>query len=135
MKTKQIALFAVLSGLLLSSIPAMAHHGYAAYDMTTSLSLKATITNFTMANPHSQISFDVKGANGTIEHWVVETGAPLRGMKAGGFDFDSLKPGDVVTINLHPGKNAAHVGAMISVEFPDGRVLPRKQTPGETPSN
>jgi hypothetical protein len=66
---------------------------------------------------------------------VVETGAPLRGMKAGGFDFDSLKPGDVVTINLHPGKNAAHVGAMISVEFPDGRVLPRKQTPGETPSN
>ena len=136
MKTKQIALFAVLAGLLMVSTPILAHHGYAAYDMTATKSLKGTITEFSMANPHSHISFDVKDASGNVEHWVVETGAPLRGMKAGGFDFDSLKPGDVVTINFHPGKSTGHIGAMISVEFPDGRVLPRKQAPGgDAPSN
>jgi hypothetical protein len=136
MKTQQVAVIAVLAGLLLFSTPILAHHGYAAYDMTANRSMKGTITNFTMANPHSQISFDVKDASGNVEHWTVEPGAPVRGMKAGGFDFDSLKPGDMVTINFHPGKGTVHVGVLSSVEFPDGRVLPHRQGPGiEAPNN
>ena len=65
----------MLAGLLLFSTPILAHHGYAAYDMTANRSMKGTITNFTMANPHSQISFDVKDASGNVEHRTVETGA------------------------------------------------------------
>jgi hypothetical protein len=131
MKTKFLALAAVLGGSMLLSMPMLAHHGYAAYDMTTTKTLKGTITNFTMANPHSQISFDVKDATGNVEHWAVETGSPVRGMKAGGFESDSLKPGDEVTINLHPGKNGGNVGVFINVTLPDGRILPLAQPGGD----
>jgi hypothetical protein len=123
MKRIEFASIVLLAGLLFSSTPLLAHHGYAAYDMTTTRTLKGTITNFNLANPHSQIAFDVKDDKGNVEHWVVECAAPVRSMKQIGFDFDTLRPGDVATITFNPGKNTAHVGVMFSVEFSDGRVI------------
>ncbi len=117
---------------LVFCIPAVAHHGYAAYDMTVTESLTGTITTFEMANPHSFIEFDVKDKDGNVQHWWVETGATVRGMKASGFTFDTLKPGDKVTIYFSPAKNGKHVGAFKKVILPDGHVLPTKE---EAPAN
>ena len=121
---KMNGLLAGFMGLVLVSAPALAHHGYAAYDMTTTLSVKATIVSLLMENPHSSIAFDVKDANGNVEHWFSESGNP-RNMRADGFTPDSVKPGDQVTIYYHPSKNGAHVVVLTRVEFPDGRVLPQ----------
>jgi hypothetical protein len=104
------------------SPPVFAHHGYAAYDMTTTLSVKATIVNLLMENPHSSIAFDVKDANGNVEHWFSESGNP-RGMRADGYTPENLKPGDQVTIYYHPSRSGVHVVVLTKVEFPDGRVL------------
>jgi hypothetical protein len=124
MSIKRNGLLAGFIGLLLVSTPALAHHGYAAYDMTTTLSVKATIVSLLMENPHSSIAFDVKDANGNVEHWFSESGNP-RNMRADGFTPDSVKAGDQVTIYYHPSKNGAHVVVLTRVEFPDGRVLPQ----------
>ncbi len=121
---KRSGLLAGFIGLVLVSTPALAHHGYAAYDMTTTLSVKATIVSLLMENPHSSIAFDVKDANGNVEHWFSESGNP-RNMRADGFTPDSVKAGDQVTIYYHPSKNGAHVVVLTRVEFPDGRVLPQ----------
>jgi len=121
---KMNGLLAGFIGLVMVSTPALAHHGYAAYDMTTTLSVKATIVSLLMENPHSSIAFDVKDANGNVEHWFSESGNP-RNMRADGFTPDSVKPGDQVTIYYHPAKNGAHVVVLTRVEFPDGRVLPQ----------
>ena len=121
---KMNGLLAGFIGLVLVSTPALAHHGYAAYDMTTTLSVKATIVSLLMENPHSSIAFDVKDANGNVEHWFSESGNP-RNMRADGFTPDTVKPGDQVTIYYHPSKNGAHVVVLTRVEFPDGRVLPQ----------
>ena len=121
---KMNGLLAGFIGLVMVSTPALAHHGYAAYDMTTTLSVKATIVSLLMENPHSSIAFDVKDANGNVEHWFSESGNP-RNMRADGFTPDSVKPGDQVTIYYHPSKNGAHVVVLTRVEFPDGRVLPQ----------
>ena len=121
---KRNGLLAGFIGLVLVSTPALAHHGYAAYDMTTTLSVKATIVSLLMENPHSSIAFDVKDANGNVEHWFSESGNP-RNMRADGFTPDSVKAGDQVTIYYHPSKNGAHVVVLTRVEFPDGRVLPQ----------
>ena len=104
--------------------PAFAHHGYSAYDMTKIRSAKATITSFELANPHSSITCDITNADGKVEHWSIETGAPMRGMRAAGFTQDTLKPGDVVTIYFYGAKNGAPVGAFSKVVLSDGRVLP-----------
>ena len=121
---KLSGVFAGIIALLTVSAPVLAHHGYAAYDMTTTLSVKATIVSLVMENPHSSIAFDVKDANGNVEHWFSESGNP-RNMRADGFTPESVKPGDQVTIYYHPSKNGAHVVVLTKVEFPDGRVLPQ----------
>jgi hypothetical protein len=134
MRTKGLFPAIIFAGALLSAAPMLAHHGYAAYDMISTRTVKATITNYALANPHTQISFDAKDASGNVEHWAVETGLPVRGMRAAGFTSDSLKPGDEVTINFHPAKEAIHAGVLINVAWPDGHILPAPEKPaGDQP--
>jgi hypothetical protein len=125
MKTKMPAFLSMLAGLFLLCAPAFAHHGYAAYDMQITRSVKGTITYFMIVNPHGQIGIDVKDDSGNVEHWIMEGGANPRGMAAGGWQYDSLKAGDQVTIFYHPAKSAPHSGVFIKVVFPDGHVLPK----------
>jgi hypothetical protein len=127
MKTKSVAMgFAMLlASLLAFSKPILAHHGYAAYDMQVIRQMKGTITSFMIMNPHTQMNIDIKDDKGNVESWVVEAIFGPRGMKDGGWEFDSLKPGDEVTIYYHPVKGAAHAALFIKVVFPDGRVLPK----------
>ena len=128
MRTKLIPLSAMISGILLLAAPIFAHHGYAAYDMTTTKTIKGTVTNFEMVNPHSQIDLDSKAADGTIEHWVVE-GLSVRGLEAQGFKFNILKPGDEIMVTCSPAKNGAHSGVLIKLTLPDGTVLPKTSAP------
>jgi hypothetical protein len=130
MKTKSIVLFAALAALLTLSTQLFAHHGYAAYDMQVTKTMKGTITYFMMANPHSQINLDVKNESGAVENWVVEDAGTVRAMKEQGFDFDTLKPGDAVTIVYHPAKGPGHAGLLIKVTLPDGRELPKPREVG-----
>jgi hypothetical protein len=106
------------------ALPGFAHHGYAAYDMTTTKSFKCVVTNYEMVNPHSQIDVDVKGADGNVEHWVIEA-LGVRGMEGQGFKFDSLKAGDEIAITYSPAKSGAHSGVLLKLTLPDGTVLPK----------
>lgn len=72
MTAKTVSVFSLVSVLLVLATSALAHHGYAAYDMQSTKSLEGTVTNYMMANPHSQIAIDVKGADGNVECWVLE---------------------------------------------------------------
>jgi uncharacterized protein DUF6152 len=125
MKTKSIALMVAVAGLLAFSMPVLAHHGYAAYDMQITRTLTGTITNFMMANPHTQIGLEVKDESGAVVPWVIEDAGTVRAMREGGWEFDTLKPGDVVTITYHPAKGPGHAGIMMKCVLPDGRVLPK----------
>jgi hypothetical protein len=124
MTIRSLAFFTALAGAFLFPLPSRAHHGYAAYDMQSIRSLKGTVTNFMIMNPHSQLSMDVKDENGSVVHWILELVLYPRGMKDGGWHYDSLKPGDEVTVFYHPVKGEGHAGLFMRVEFPDGHVLP-----------
>src|SRR5208283_44374 len=108
MKMRSLASWAALSSTLLFPSTLPAHHGYAAYDMQTIRSLKGTVTNFMIMNPHSQLSMDVNDDHGNVVHWILELVLYPRGMKDGGWHYDSLKPGDEVTIFYHPVKGEGH---------------------------
>src|SRR5581483_5164624 len=49
-----------LGALLLLSGPAFAHHGSAAYDMSKTITVTGTVTEFQYINPHVLITMDVK---------------------------------------------------------------------------
>ena len=107
---------------LAATIPASAHHGYAAYDETVTNSLKGTVTDFELENPHSTVSFDVKDAQGKVENWTAEAGH-VRLMLDLGWKRDTLKVGDTATFYFHPAKNGSHSVDLIKVVFPDGKSL------------
>ncbi len=103
---------------------AYAHHGSAIYDKHA-VTLIGTVTNLTLANPHSSVAFDVKDDQGTVTHWIVEFGV-LRDLKQDGWSNDTLKPGDVIKVPVRPKKDCEHDGLLAGgkITYADGRGLP-----------
>ena len=128
-----------LSCLVLSMVclicphSAWAHHGYAAYDETTLLSLKGTVTDYELENPHSTMSFDVKDEHGKVENWTAEAGH-IRLMHDLGWTSTTLKPGDVATFYYHPAKNGSHAVDLVKVTLSDGRTLGAHSSSEEAPA-
>jgi hypothetical protein len=116
------ALLVLSLGLVWLSHPVLAHHGNAAYDETTPVTLKGTVTEFAWANPHAQIYLDVKDDKGEIKHWSVETLSPGKLLRAG-WTKDSVKAGDRVTITFYAAKNGSPVGFLLKLVFTDGKEL------------
>jgi Family of unknown function (DUF6152) len=103
---RKTLIFSLLSlGVLFSlSGPAFAHHGSAAYDMSKTVSVTGTITDFQFVNPHVLISMDVKNPSGKTEKWEGELTSPNHLARAG-WTKSTLKPGDEVTLIGGPAKS------------------------------
>jgi hypothetical protein len=101
---------------------AEAHHGAAAYDLSSSTSLDATVTSFRWANPHGLIEFDTRRDDGALQHWTAET-AGLTILLRAGWSKSALTPGARVTIVGHAAHNRSLTMILERVVFADGRVL------------
>jgi len=108
--------------LLLTCGQAYAHHGSSSYDMSKSVSVKGTVTQFAFMNPHSAIHLDAKDDHGNAEQWLIEADSPNNLARAG-WTRDSLKTGDIVTIVGNRLKDGAKVMRLQKVIFSDGREL------------
>jgi hypothetical protein len=89
-------LIVVMAGVLAAAGPLLAHHGTAAYNTKDPVTVSGTVTDFQFLNPHSIVSFDVKGEKG-VEKWQGELTSPNRLVRFG-WNKNSLKAGDKVTI-------------------------------------
>jgi hypothetical protein len=105
---KKLARRLPLLAILLSAGALFAHHGNSAYDETTRVPIKGTVTEFVWVNPHSQIYLDVTDRSGKVVNWGVETNSPGILGRAG-WTRRSLKAGDKVTIIMCPAKNGQPV--------------------------
>jgi len=100
MKTFAIGLILLLA----TTTVAVAHHGLAAFDRTTKVTLKGTVTDFHFVAPHVVVEFEVKDDAGRIQAWQAEMTTP-RNLK--GWTATSLEPGDVVTVTGYRAKSGA----------------------------
>jgi hypothetical protein len=83
-----------------------AHHGNASYDMTKSVTVKGTVTDFQFVNPHVLIYMDVKDESGNIAKWAGELTSPNRLVRLG-WSKSTLKIGDEVTMSGAASKSGA----------------------------
>jgi hypothetical protein len=111
--------------VLAAAAPAGAHHSYAMFDTTKNLKLSGVVETFKWTNPHTWIEIDAPNAQGVNEKWGVECTSPAVLVRAG-WRASTLKPGDKVTITIHPLRSGELGGAFVAVEWPDGRVLTDK---------
>jgi hypothetical protein len=113
-----LAVVAALGGGALS-----AHHSFAVFfDDTKTIEISGSVTDFRFSNPHAIISLEVKNKAGMVEEWKAETNAVTL-MKRRGWTKDSLKAGDVVTIDGWPSRDGAHYMRMRTIKKADGTVL------------
>lgn len=114
---------AVLAGVVLSGSIAYAHHGSASYKTSATIILKHVIvTQFLWANPHSMLLFDSRDAQGNVEHWAGETGGPAA-LRPLGWNKFSVRPGDVITVELYPSKFDRDLGRVETIVLEDGTIL------------
>ena len=130
MKSKQLKLFALLISVLAACSTLFAHHGAAAYVDKLVVLNDSNVTKFVWANPHSIVLFDAKDDNGNITHWAGEAGSPSA-ISLLGWNRNSLKPGDVITVYIFPAKSGNPVGRLNKVVFSDGTTLRDSQLGGE----
>ena len=122
MKTKWMSMIA--GGLIIAAVPGFAHHSFSAeYDRAKSISLKGTVTKVEWMNPHARFYVDVKDDGGKVTNWEFELGSP-NGLMRQGWTRNSLKPGDVITVNGSRAKDGSNLVNASNVAFEDGkRVL------------
>jgi hypothetical protein len=122
MRAKMLSVMA--GGLMLAAVPMLAHHSFSAeYDRAKSISLKGTVTKVEWMNPHARFYVDVKDDGGKVTNWEFELGSP-NGLMRQGWTRNSLKPGDVITVNGSRAKDGSNLVNASNVAFEDGkRVL------------
>ena len=110
-----------IAAALLAPFPAIAHHSYAMFDMQKTVTLQATVVRFKWQNPHAFIEADATSPAGT-ERWSIEMTSP-NNLAQEGWKRTSLKPGDRVTIYVHPLRSGARGGSYAGVRFANGSTL------------
>ena len=108
--------------LFVLAASALAHHARSEYDLSRTISMKAAVTRVDWSNPHTLIYFDVTDAGGNVQNWNAITGGPGR-LQRVGWNSETLKPGDAITITGNPTKSGAHQIWLTSVVLPNGREL------------
>jgi len=105
------------------SAPAFAHHSFSMFDQDKTVTMKGTVKELEWTNPHSWLRvMIVDQANGKAMQWAFEMGPPTAQI-ARGWKPDSLKPGDAVTVNVHPLKDGSRGGQLVNATLPDGRTV------------
>ena len=103
--------------------PAVAHHSFSMFDSEKTVTMTGTVKEVEWTNPHSWLRvMVVDQASGKPAQWAFEMGPPARQLQRG-WKPDSLKPGDNVTVHIHPLKDGARGGQLVDAVLPDGRTV------------
>jgi hypothetical protein len=124
MRTK---LFSVVAGAALlvaaAAVPVVAHHSFAAeFDAKRPVKMTGTVVKMEWINPHSWIHIDVKKADGKVERWMIEGGAPNALLRRG-WTKKSLPEGTEIIVEGFQAKDGALRANGRDITFPDGKKL------------
>jgi hypothetical protein len=123
MKTRGVPL-SLFVGLVLLSASLFAHHGTnISYDHNRTVTLTGTVTEFVWQNPHTQVYFDVKDAQGNVVHWAAEMNSPGVLSRQEGWTKRTLKAGDQITVTVYPSKAGTPVGVVNRVVLNGKTIL------------
>jgi hypothetical protein len=114
-----LAVAAVLATSLAVGASADAHHSFGMFDNQKDVTLTGVVKTYDFKMPHVWFFMTV---DGTAENWGMEMGSPNLIVRKG-WHINSLKPGDKVTVTMHPMRDGSKAGSVMNVVMPDGKTL------------
>ena len=122
MKATIVGILTVI-GLVVTAVPSDAHHSFAAvFDRDSPVNLTGTVTKVEWMNPHTWFYIDVENADGDVENWSLEMGAPNMLIRRG-WRYDTLQVGHIVTVVGFRARDKPLTGAVRSVSLATGERL------------
>lgn len=105
-------------------VPAMAHHSFAMFDQTKTITLDGTVSRFDWVNPHMHVRVLIAAAPPGIEagEWDCE-GASTNISAREGWTKSTISAGDKIKITIHPLRDGSRGGSLMFAVVPDGRTL------------
>jgi Family of unknown function (DUF6152) len=115
----------VLGLLMAMTTTAVAHHSFAVFDHTRTLTIRGTVTKFQWTNPHAFLEVDIPQPDGTMKHFSIEL-TSINMMQRVGWRSNMIKAGDKITAIVAPLLSGDPVGLGLEVTLADGtkRDLP-----------
>ena len=112
----------VLSFVVALAASAAAHHSFAVFDHTRTLTIRGTVTKFQWTNPHGFLEVDIPQPNGTMKHFSIEL-TSINMMQRVGWRSNMIKAGDKVQVVMAPLLSGEPVGLGLEVVLADGKVM------------
>jgi hypothetical protein len=115
--------YALLLGVVLSglSLQTLAHHSFAMFDMSKSITFKGTVKEVQWTNPHVWVELTVTEKGKSVTYSFEGAAVPV--LKRAGWLKDTVKAGDSVTVIGHPYKDGRPGGSVDYLILADGRKV------------
>lgn len=113
---------AVPLAVALLMAPAAAHHSFAMFDNTRSITLHGKVTAYQWTNPHSYLEVDAQDGKGGTKHYTMEMTSPNM-LHRGGWSSRTVKSGDVVTAVMAPLRDGQAGGLLLELTLPSGKKM------------
>ena len=121
---KRLILFAILAAGLIAGagVPLVAHHSFAAFDVTTQKTVTGSVKQVDWTNPHIWLWIDVPNDKGGVDTYAFEGMSP-NFLARRGWTRTTLKTGDKITINYRPMKDGKNDGMFMTGQMTNGKSL------------
>ena len=118
-RARSLALLAAAAAL---AVPAFAHHSFAMFDNTRSITLHGKVALYQWTNPHGYLEIDAEQPGGGTRHFTLEM-TSINMMSRGGWTSRTVRAGDTVTAVAAPLRDGKPGGLLLELTLPDGRKM------------
>jgi len=108
--------------LFLTSTPALAHHSFAMFDHSRTVTVKGKVTLFQWTNPHGYLEVDAPGSDGVVKHFTLEL-TSVNMLQRAGWRSNMIKAGDEIKAVISPLLSGQPGGLLLDVTLPSGKKL------------
>lgn len=128
MNRRGFAKLALTGAMLVAAVPIIfSHHSWAGFDMEQVQTVQGRVKEVQWTNPHCFIQVMVSAEAGP-EEWSIEMHSPGVSTRMG-WNRETLRPGDQVSVTFHPVRAGAPGGFLVSATDPAGKVHPYGRAP------
>ena len=117
--------------IAIGSVPAIAHHSFAIYDMQQNVEFRGVIGSVKLRNPHMAMTLTVKGENGEEKTIDFVEGAPANMLARLGLRPEMIPVGKEITAIGAPRRDNPDAWFLKAIILPDGTRFNALQSPNQ----